>query len=78
MLKSNCFYDFPCFQAFYADPDLSGRAVYHNADSLKVGRECPRGYAGYLLADSALTLGEAAAHNASSGNGFFTAYFAGS
>ena len=76
MLKLDCFYYLARLQAFDADADLLMDTASDSADGLQVRQEPARGYARYLLAYAALTLGKAAADYSSSGNRFFTANFA--
>jgi hypothetical protein len=68
--------DLSGLQAFDAEADSLGDAVYDGADGLQVGGERSWRDARYLLADAALLLGETASDDASSGNRLFTAYFA--
>jgi len=41
MLKSDSFFDFAGFEAFYADPDLFGRAFNYGPDALKIRHKTP-------------------------------------
>ena len=56
-LKLNGFFDFAGLEAFNADADPLRGAVYDSPDGLQVRQKSARGYAGYLLADTAFFLG---------------------
>ncbi len=73
MLQLDRFLDLAGFEALYADTDLHGRAVYYGPDGLQIRKKYARVHAGYLLADAAFFLCQAAPLNGSSGNRFFTA-----
>ena len=57
VVRLNGFYDFAGLEAFNADADPLRGAVYDSPDGLQVRQKSARGYAGYLLADTAFFLG---------------------
>lgn len=73
MLELECLDYLAGLEALYADADPLRRAVNDGADVFEVGEEPAGVDARYLLAYAAFFLGQAAALDGSSGNGFFTA-----
>ena len=75
MIELNSFYNFTGLETFDADAYPRRHAVYDRPDGFQIRQEPARGYTCYLLADTALFLGQAPADYCSAGDRFFTANF---